>query len=144
MERNKSKFFYALYKEKVPKTDEYGNVTGEYEIIRDNPVEFSANISAAKGETSTRQFGESESYDKVIVMGTDAPPIDEYTVLWVDKTPQVDETGALVTNDDGEVITPHDYIVKKMEALGFTRTLREEGSYQRNLLPHDEQGGAYR
>ena len=35
MERNKSKFFYALYKEKVPKTDEYGNVTGEYEIIRD-------------------------------------------------------------------------------------------------------------
>ena len=114
MERNKSKFFYALYKEKVPKTDEYGNVTGEYEIIRDNPVEFSANISAAKGETSTRQFGESESYDKVIVMGTDAPPIDEYTVLWVDKTPQVDETGALVTNDDGEVITPHDYIVKKV------------------------------
>lgn len=114
MERNKSKFFYALYKEKVPKTDEYGNVTGEYEIIRDNPVEFFANISAAKGETSTRQFGESESYDKVIVMGTDAPPIDEYTVLWVDKTPQVDETGALVTNDDGEVITPHDYIVKKV------------------------------
>ena len=35
MERNKSKFFYALYKEKVAKTDEYGNVTGEYEIIRD-------------------------------------------------------------------------------------------------------------
>lgn len=30
------------------------------------------------------------------------------------KTPQVDETGALVTNDDGEVITPHDYIVKKV------------------------------
>lgn len=47
-------------------------------------------------------------------MGTDAPSIDEYTVLWVDKTPQVDETGALVTNDDGEVITPHDYIVKKV------------------------------
>ena len=40
MVRNKSKFFYALYKEKVPKTDEYGNVTGEYEIIRDNPVEL--------------------------------------------------------------------------------------------------------
>lgn len=35
-------------------------------------------------------------------------------VLWVDKTPQVDETGALVTNNDGEVITPHDYIVKKV------------------------------
>lgn len=114
MVRNKSKFFYALYNSKVPKTDEYGNVTGEYDIIRDNPVEFNANISAAKGETSTRQFGESESYDKVIVMDNDAPPIDEYTVLWVDTTPQVDEDGALALNDDGEVITPHDYIVKKV------------------------------
>lgn len=114
MERNKSRFFYALYKEKAPKTDEYGNVTGEYEIIRDNPAEFFANISAAKGETSTRQFGESESYDKVIVMGTDAPPIDEYTVLWIDKTPQIDETGALATDDNGELITPFDYIVKKV------------------------------
>lgn len=114
MVRNKSKFFYSLYKEKVPRQDEYGNDTGEYDIIRDNPVEFAANISAAKGETSTRQFGESESYDKVIVMGNDAPPIDEYTVLWVDSTPQVDEDGALALNDNGEVITPHDYIVKKV------------------------------
>lgn len=114
MERNKSRFFYALYKEKVQKTDEYGNVTGEYEIIRDNPVEFFANISAAKGETSTRQFGDSETYDKVIVMDKDAPPIDEYTVLWVDKTPQLNEDGSLATSDEGEIITPHDYIVKKV------------------------------
>ena len=47
-------------------------------------------------------------------MGSDAPSIDEYTVLWVDTAPRVDETGALVTNDDGEVVTPHDYIVKKV------------------------------
>lgn len=114
MERNKSKFFYALYKEKVPKMDEYGNVTGEYEIVRDNPVEFFANISAAKGEINTRQFGESETYDKVIIMGNDAPPIDEYTVLWVDKVPQIDETGKLILNNDGEIITPYDYIVKKV------------------------------
>lgn len=114
MKRNKSKFYYALYKDKVSKTDEYGNLTGEYEVIRDNPIEYIANISAAKGETSTMLFGDNESYDKTIVMEADAPPIDEYTVLWVDKTPQVDETGALATNDDGEVITPHDYIVKKV------------------------------
>lgn len=114
MSRNKARFFYALYEGKTPITDDYGNVTGEYDIHHGKPTEFFANISAAKGETQTRQFGENESYDKVIVMDGDAPPIDEYTVLWVDKTPQVDETGALVTNDDGEVITPHDYIVKKV------------------------------
>lgn len=114
MLRNKSSFYYALYESKVAKTDEYGNVTGEYDVIHGNPVEFAANISAAKGETTTRQFGESESYDKVIVMDNDAPPIDEYTILWVDRVPQVDETGALVINEEGEVITPHDYIVKKV------------------------------
>ena len=112
--RNKSRFYYALYKERIPIIDDYGNTTGEYDVIHENPVEFAANISAAKGETTTRQFGESESYDKVIVMDNDAPPIDEYTVLWIDTVPQVDEDGALATNDENEVITPHDYIVKKV------------------------------
>ena len=67
MNRNKSKFYYALYVDKVPKVDEYGNNTGEYERRWGNPIECLANISAAKGETSTRQFGESENYDRVIV-----------------------------------------------------------------------------
>lgn len=114
MLRNKSKFYYASFVRKEPVKDEYGNDTGEYNVIHDNPVEYFANISAAKGETTTRQFGESESYDKVIVMDKDAPPIDEYTILWVDKTPKIDETGALVKDGDGNVLTPHDYIVKKV------------------------------
>lgn len=114
MARNKSKFYYALYEGKVPKKDEYGNATGEYDVIHGKPLGFMANISAAKGETTTRQFGESESYDKVIVLDSDAPSIDEYTILWIDMAPQVDKDGALSVNDDGEVITPHDYIVKKI------------------------------
>lgn len=114
MSRNKVKFFYALYEGKTPITDDYGNVTGEYDIQHGKPTEFCANISAAKGETQTRQFGENESYDKVIVMDKDAPPIDEYSVLWVDNKPQTDENGNLAVNEKGEIITPHDYIVKKV------------------------------
>ena len=114
MSRNKSAFFYALYVSKEQGTDDYGNPTGGVDVTYENPQEFKANISAAKGETQTRQFGESENYDKVIVMGSDAPPIDEYSILWIDTVPQLDDTGALATNDDGEVITPHDYIVKKV------------------------------
>ena len=113
MERNKTAFWYALYQGTEPILDEYGNRTGEYDIIRSNPKKFRANISAAKGETSTRQFGESEEYDKVIVMGTDAPPIDEYTVLWIDRVPRLDENGAPVLDENGETAVPHDYIVKK-------------------------------
>lgn len=114
MERNKVKFFYALYERKEPIVDEYGNTTGEFEVIHENPMEFSANISAAKGETQTRQFGENEAYDKIIVMDNLAPPIDEYSVLWIDTTPQLDETGALATDEEDKVITPHDYIVTKV------------------------------
>lgn len=114
MLRNKSRFYYAMFVGKEAVKDEYGNDTGEYNVIHDNPVEYFANISAAKGETTTRQFGESESYDKVIVMDNTAPPIDEYTILWVDKKPKIDETGALVTDKGGNVLTPHDYIVKKV------------------------------
>lgn len=114
MSRNKSRFFYALYVSKEQGTDEWGNPTGGVDITYGDPQEYRANVSAAKGETQTRQFGESENYDKVIIMGSDAPPIDEYSILWIDTVPQLDDTGALTTNDDGEVITPHDYIVKKV------------------------------
>ena len=48
MSRNKTKFFYALYEGKTPITDEYGNVTGEYDVQHGKPTEFHANISAAK------------------------------------------------------------------------------------------------
>lgn len=114
MARNKVKFYYALYERKEPIVDEYGNMTGEFEVIHGNPMEFSANISAAKGETQTRQFGENEVYDKVIVLDNAAPPIDEYSVLWIDTTPQLDETGTLTMDGEGKAITPHDYIVRKV------------------------------
>lgn len=114
MERNKVRFFYALYEGRTDVIDEYGNVTGEHEVTHGNPTECFANISAAKGETMSRQFGEDESYDKVIVMDNNAPAIDEYSILWVDIEPELDEHGALALNADGEVATPHDYIVKKV------------------------------
>lgn len=112
--RNKSEFYYALFEDKIPKLDEYGNDTGEYEVRWQKPLKYLANISAAKGETSTRQFGESENYDRVIVMSNDSPKIDEYTVIWIDTVPKLDGDGSLLLNEDGSVVTPHDYIVKKV------------------------------
>lgn len=114
MNRNKVRFFYSLYEGREPIVNEQGRKTGEYKVIRGNPIEGRANISAAKGETQTRQFGENESYDKVIVMDFVEPPIDEYSVLWVDSEPQLNDDGSLAVNDEGAVITPHDYVVKKV------------------------------
>lgn len=114
MTRNKVDFYYALFVKKTPIIDEYGNKTGEFEIIHSNPVKYSANISAAKGETETRQFGENLSYDKVIVVDDVDLPIDEYSILWVDKTPELDGEGKLTVDSEGNAIVPHDYIVKKV------------------------------
>jgi hypothetical protein len=54
----------------------------------------------------TRQFGDSESYDKVIVLDDANTPIDEYSILWVDTLP--------LLNGDGSTDTPHNYVVKKV------------------------------
>lgn len=106
MVRNKSKFYYASYISEAEIIDEYGNKTGEYEVSYSNPIEALGNVSAAQGEVQNRQFGESESYDKVIVLGDRNAPIDEHSILWVDTLPHL--------NDDGSTETPHDYIVKRI------------------------------
>lgn len=114
LNRNKTSFFYALYLRKEPLLDEYGNDTGQYEVVYDNPTDAKANISAAKGETSVRQFGEDVAYDKVIVMEKPSPPIDEHSVLWIDTKPLLEEDGVLSRNDKGEIITPWDYLVVRV------------------------------
>ena len=47
LNRNKISFFYAPYLRKEPIIDEYGNDTGQYEVIYGNPSQIKANISAA-------------------------------------------------------------------------------------------------
>ena len=106
MTRNKSKFYYASYINKREILDEYGNRTGEYAIEYGNPTELRGNVSAARGEIESRQFGESESYDKVIVLDDRDTVINEYSILWVDTLPHL--------NEDGSTNTPHDYVVKKV------------------------------
>lgn len=105
MVRNKTAFYYALYTGQTEIIDEYGNATGQYSVIHGDPIKAFGNISAAQGEMQTRQFGDSESYDKVIVLDDVNTPIDEYSILWVDTPP------ALV---GGITDTPHDYVVKKV------------------------------
>ena len=106
MARNKSKFYYASYIGEIEIRDEYGNATGEYKVSYDKPIKTHGNVSAAQGEIQSRQFGESESYDKVIVLDDRNTPINEYSILWVDTLPHL--------NSDGSTDIPHDYVVKKV------------------------------
>ena len=111
--RNKQSFWYALYDATVEQYDEYGNQIGT-SASYGNPVQTSGNISPAKGDVVARQFGDDDQYDRVIVTGDRDTPVDEYAVLWIDTEPELDENGALKVNADGEIVTPWDYIVRKV------------------------------
>ena len=104
--RNKRTFYYAPYIGETEIVDEYGNATGQFSVNYGKPVKMLGNVSAAQGEMQNRQFGESESYDKVIVLDDRNAPIDEHSVLWVDTLPHL--------NEDGSTDTPYDYTVKRV------------------------------
>lgn len=104
LHRNKRRFYYALFKEKVAIKDEYGNDSGEYRVVYQTPVEMKANISAATGEAQVEQFGNSLLYDKVIITDELDCPVDEHSVLCIDSPPSYDNDGNLI----------FDYIVKKV------------------------------
>ena len=128
LNRNKRSFYYATYVEKqeIKASDEYGNElqTGEYQTIYANPVKCQANISPANGMTAAEIFGTAEGYDKIIVTDDVNVPIDEFSLLWIDTTPDIeidkgDEpvmefvTGGIVIGDNGH-FKANDYIVKRV------------------------------
>lgn len=104
MERNKRTFWYCLYDRKEPIIDEDGNETGEEQIVYKPAKSLRANISAASGSSQVEQFGNLAGYDKVIVLDDTSCPIDENTVLFIDKDPEYD--------DDGKPL--YDYMVKRV------------------------------
>lgn len=103
LERNKRPFYYCLYNGKGAITKD-GYETGEYGVTYNAPVLIYGNISAAQGEAQVEQFGNSIDYDRVIIVEDMQCPIDENSVLFVDKAPEFDSLGN----------PKFDYIVKKV------------------------------
>ena len=119
LKRNMTPFWYCLYSSASAITDEYGNDTGQMDRIYAGAVMMNANISAATGQAQTEQFGNLDSYDKVIVTDDLSCPIDEHTVLFVDKEPEYPEVtpSASTSTSEPEYDYTHpmyDYIVKRV------------------------------
>ena len=132
LHRNKIRIYYANYRNKIPLKDEYGNLTGEYKITYGNPVAVMANVSAARGEATTRQFGEDVSYDRIIVLDDPTFPIAETSILWIDTLPEI--------ADDGSTKTPHDYIVKQIAHSLNSVSIAVSGV---SVTPYPQEGDSY-
>lgn len=105
LERNKASFYYCLFVEETKVMDEDNLFTGEYAKTYSEPVQMKANISPANGTTLTDQFGTNIICDKVIVTADIDCPIDENSILFVDKE---------VSSDKESGQYEYDYVVKKV------------------------------
>lgn len=126
MDRNKRTFSYCLFDTEVPIYDENNDETGETQVTYEEAVSVRANISAATGSSQIEQFGNFISYDKVIVTDDVDIPINENTVLFVDKEPEykeivigtetvIDEETQQEIQKDVTIKLPlYDYIVKRV------------------------------
>lgn len=117
--RNQRPIYYCLFAEKVPLIDVNGYETGETIRVYEQPVQMFANVSQATGQSNTEIFGSLENYDKVIVTTDMNCPIDENSVLFIDKAPDTSSvqtyvpTAITVNASTVSVPTP-DYIVRRV------------------------------
>lgn len=93
LKRNQQKLYYATYDNRIPLYDENHDFTGEYTTGYSKPVVFYANISPARGDSSDEVFGKSLDYTKSIVTCQKDLPIDEYSRIWMETEPVVNEDG---------------------------------------------------
>ena len=106
MERNKTTIYYALYQGKQPVLDDDGYETGEYINGYSDPIKFNIRVSPNKGNSENEVFGKNLDYDRAMSTSDKRFPIDEFSILWVDKVP--------VIEDDGTTNTPHDFTVVRV------------------------------
>lgn len=93
-------FWYTTYKDKEVVLDDEGYETGEYRITYNNPVKAKARVGYLNWYNSASPFGKDVVYDKGLSTVQDLP-IDEYTLLYIDVTPDI--------KADGSTDTPPDY-----------------------------------
>lgn len=136
LKRNKVKLWYQLYDSNIAvyETDLDGNLvlnpvtgepllTGECTAGYKKPVLFKANVSPARSEASTDPFGVDVKYDKAICSCDLELPIDELSMLFVDKKPQYDEEGNLLNVPDYKVVK----VAKSLNSLLIAIKKRTEG-----------------
>lgn len=88
MKRNLKPVYYCLYVDRKPLLDADGNESGESGVTYGEPVKLMCSVSPATGYAQANMFGNLESYDKVLITDDMDCPIDENTVLFIDKAPE--------------------------------------------------------
>ena len=92
-------FWYARMKGYEPEVDSEGNLTGDEVITYNNPVHAKARIGFTHYYDADTAFTKGVVHNRAISSVTKFP-IDEYTVLWIDVEPVINQDGSTDTEPD--------------------------------------------
>jgi hypothetical protein len=118
---NQVPFWYQTYEGEVDVVDDEGYQTGETVKKYSKPVKALARISPNTGRSESSPFGVNTDYDKSISTVVRLP-IDEYSKLFIDIEPVINEDGTTDTEPDYYCVVPkHDlqqnvWAIKKIKA----------------------------
>ena len=119
LKRNLKSFYYCLYLDSEINKDEDNYETGEKRLIYAPAVKANANISVPSGNAYTAAFGNAAEYDKIIVTDDTNCPINENSVLFIDKEPentdaQNNEETAITVTETTVSVPVYDYTVRRV------------------------------
>ena len=104
--KNCTPFWYANYVESEMITNDSGYKTGEKRAVYSKAIAGYENISPASGEAITAMFGNYQDYTNIILTYDPNFPMDENSILWIDKDPEIDA--------NGYATAPHNYVVRRV------------------------------
>ena len=105
LKENQVPFWYQILLREDDEYDEEGNLTGEPIKVYSKPVREFARISPNSGNSEDSPFGKDIVYDKTISTVKHLP-IDEYSRLFIDIVPILNEDGSTDTMPDYKCVCP--------------------------------------
>ena len=108
LRENQVSFWYQTYEGQEDEFDEDGNLTGNPVSKYSKPIQVLARVSPSSGNAEDSPFGKDIVYDKTIST-VKRLPIDEYSRLFIDVVPVLNEDGSTDTKPDYKCVCPkHD------------------------------------
>ena len=121
LNRNKQPLWYANFADKTELIDEWGNSTGQYELVYSKPTKAEWNVNIVDSDYEVEMFGVDAVDTIVMVVKNEDLPLTETSILWYDVTPNIKE--------DGTTEKPHIYsIIGIRKSLNFTKVYAKKVS----------------
>jgi hypothetical protein len=122
---NQVSFWYQTYDGEQDIIDSKGRITGDKEKVYSNPVQVKARVSSSTGNLYESPFGSDIAYDKSIST-VQKLPIDEYTRLFIDREPVLEQDGSTKTEPDYRVVCVKTGLIQNVWAIKKIRGATDE------------------